>query len=156
MIRIPALSSLLLLLALFTGQAAADSPFAVYKSESPHADVMDALKMAIEENGMYINNVMHMSEMLDRTGKDLGMDEKLYDHAESVEFCSAILSRKMTRENPARIVNCPFIISVYTLPNEPDTTYIVHRKIWIGDSEGAMQEVAAMLKSLGEAAAEGF
>jgi len=152
----PTFFGLLILLVLVSGQATAESPFAVYKSESSHEDVMEALKGAIAERGMYINNVMHMSEMLDRTGKDLGMNQKIYRHAESVEFCSAILSRKMTRENPARIVNCPFIISVYTLPDEPGTTYIVHRKVWMGDSEGAMKEVAAMLKSLGEAAAEGF
>lgn len=112
--------------------------------------------MAIQDRGMYINNVMHMGEMLERTGRDLGMEEKIYGHAESIEFCSAILSRKMTSENPARIVNCPFIISVYTLPDDPDTTYIVHRKVWLGDEQGVMQEVAEMLRSLGAAAAEGF
>ena len=114
------------------------------------------VKMAIEERGMYINNVMHMDEMLERTGKDLGLGGKLYEHAESIEFCSAILSRKMTSENPARIVNCPFIISVYTLPDQPDTTYIAHRKVWIGDGEGIMMEIEAMLKSVAGAAAEGF
>jgi uncharacterized protein (DUF302 family) len=156
MIRIPSFFGVLLLFLLGPGQAAAESPFAVYKSESSHEDVMEALKMAIQNRGMYINNVMHMSEMLERTGKDLGIDQKIYANAESVEFCSAVLSRKMTSEDPARIVNCPFIISVYTLPDEPDTTYIVHRKVWIGDSEGAMQEVAEMLQALGKAAAEGF
>jgi len=147
---------LLALLVILSGQTSADSPYAVYKSESGFNDVMDALKMAIEERGMYINNVMHMDEMLERTGKDLGLGGKLYEHAESIEFCSAILSRKMTSENPARIVNCPFIISVYTLPDQPDTTYIAHRKVWIGDGEGIMMEIEAMLKSVAGAAAEGF
>ncbi len=103
---------------------------------------------------MYINNVMHMGEMLERTGKDLGMEEKLYSQAESIEFCSAILSRRMTAENPARIVNCPFILSVYTLPNAPGKTFVVHKAIAgeeIASSE-VMAEVAEMLKGVAETA----
>ncbi len=149
---------LLLLFTLLTcfGNAWSEDPYAVYKSASPFPDVMQALTMAIEEKGMYINNVMHMGEMLERTGKDLGMDQRIYTHAESIEFCSALLSRKMTSDNPHRIVNCPFIISAYVLPSEPDITYIVHRKIHMGDGEGVMKEVASMLESLGKAAQEAW
>ena len=88
----------------------AGGAYAVYESESDFETVMEGAKMAIQERGMYINNVMHMDEMLERTGKDLGMDEKIYEKAHSIEFCSAVLSRKMTSEDPSRIVNCPFIL----------------------------------------------
>ncbi len=145
-----------LLLLASLGNAAADSPYAVYKSEESFEDVMQGLQMAIEEQGLYINNIMHMGEMLERTGKDLGLGDSIYLKAESIEFCSAIKSRRMTGENPHRIVNCPFIISVYILTAEPDTTYIVHRKLNIGDDTGIMGEVEAMLESLGQAAADGF
>lgn len=129
--------------------------YAVYESESSFGDVMDGLKLAIQERGMYINNVMHMGEMLERTGKDLGMEEPIYAQADSIEFCSAVLSRKMTLENPARIVNCPFIVAVYTLPNQPDTTYVVHRVIPASetDESAVMQEVADMLKAVADGAA---
>lgn len=137
-------------------RVSAESPYAIYKSESSFDDVMQALKMAIEEKGMYINNIMHMGEMLERTGKDLGAEKKIYDKAESIEFCSALFSRKMTEENPARIVNCPYIISVYRLPEEPDATYIVHRRLNIGDNSPVMQEVEAMLESLGKSAQEAW
>ena len=148
---------LFILLLLGTGwSVSSDSPYAVYKSESPFDDVMQALKMAIEDKGMYINNVMQMGEMLERTGKDLGAEKRIYTKAESIEFCSALFSRKMTEENPARIVNCPYIISVYTLPNEPEATYIVHRKLNIGDDSPVMNEVAAMLEALGKAAQEAW
>ena len=135
--------------------AAQAGEYAVYESESGFADVMDALKLAIEERGMYINNVMHMGEMLERTGKDLGMDEPIYSHADSIEFCSAVLSRKMTAEDPTRIVNCPFIIAVYTLPDQPDVTYLVHRAVPASeiDKSSVMQEVADMLKAVAESAA---
>jgi len=135
--------------------AAQAEDYAVYESESSFEDVIDALKLAIEERGMYINNVMHMGEMLERTGKDLGMEEQIYTHADSIEFCSAVLSRKMTAEDPTRIVNCPFIVSVYQVPDKPDTTFVVHRVIPASETANSatMQEVADMLKGVAEGAA---
>jgi len=128
--------------------------YAVYQSDSSFEDVMDGLKLAIQERGMYINNIMHLGEMLERTGNDLGMDEQIYTHADSIEFCSAVLSRKMTAEDPTRIVNCPFIVAVYTLPNQPDSTYVVHRVIPASETESSavMREVADMLKAVAEGA----
>ena len=139
----------------FPDPAAAAGGYAVYESDASFDDVLDALKLAIEERGMYINNVMHMGEMLERTGKDLGMDEPIYGRAESIEFCSAVLSREMTSEEPARIVNCPFIISVYTLPGREGATFIAHREIPKDEVEGSavMAKVADMLKDVSAAAA---
>lgn len=138
------------------GSASAESPYVLYRSQASFGDVMQTLKMAIEEKGMYINNVMHLGEMLERTGKDLGLGESRFSKAESIEFCSSLLSSKMTEENPARILNCPYIMSVYVLKTEPDTTYIAHRRITIGDDSPVMQEVEAMLESLGAAAQEAW
>ncbi|MGB5835353.1 MAG: DUF302 domain-containing protein [Thiohalocapsa sp.] len=137
------------------GFAAQAADYAVYESDSGFEDVMEGLKLAIQERGMYINNVMHMGEMLERTGKDLGENELIYTHADSIEFCSAVLSRKMTAEDPTRIVNCPFIVAVYTLPDRPDTTYVVHRVIPGSEIESSavMKEVAEMLEGVAESAA---
>ena len=156
MSRIPSLSRALGLATLVwaAGAAHAADGYAVYESESSFDDVLQGLKLAIEERGMYINNVMHMSEMLERTGKDLGMDEVIYGRAESVEFCSAVLSREMTSEEPARIVNCPFIIAIYALPGDEDTTYVVHREIPAAEVSGSavMAKIATMLKDVASAA----
>lgn len=129
--------------------------YAVYESESGFETVMEGAKTAILERGMYINNIMHMGEMLERTGKDLGTDEQIYGRAESIEFCSAVLSRKMTAEDPSRIVNCPFILAIYTLPSDPDRTFIAHRTVPAEETadSAVMTEVAEMLKSIAEAAA---
>jgi len=145
----------LIALAALPGTLLAGGAYAVYESESDFDTVMEGAKMAIQERGLYINNVMHMGEMLERTGKDLGMDEKIYGHAESIEFCSAVLSRKMTSEDPSRIVNCPFIVSIYTLPDEPEKTYVAHRVISEEETAGSeiMTEVAEMLKGVAEGAA---
>ncbi len=136
------------LLAAVTATVADD--YAVYESESSFSDVMDGLKLAIQQRGMFINNVMHMNDMLERTGNDLGLGGPLFGQADSVEFCSAVLSRKMISEDPRRIVNCPFIIAVYTLPDESETTYVAHRKISAAETEQspAMREVAAMFEQI--------
>lgn len=134
----------------------AQEPYAVHVSESAFEDVMDSLKLAIQDRGMYINNIMHMGEMLERTGKDLGIGGPVYLKAESIEFCSALLSRKMTTENPARIVNCPFIISAYVLPDEPDKTYIVYKRLPAEDQSEVMNSVREMLDGVAQAAASGW
>lgn len=153
------LHSLLIILALALGPTAprvlAEGGYTVYQSEASFDDVMDALKLAIELRGLYINNVMHLGEMLERTGKDLGLDAPLFGRAESVEFCSAVLSRQMISEVPARIVNCPFIISVYTLPGKDGTTFVAHREIPEAEvaASPVMARVAAMLEAVASAAA---
>lgn len=155
----PLLNGLLIALALgvapIATQVAAAGGYAVYESEAAFDDVLQGLKLAIEERGMYINNIMHMGEMLERTGKDLGLGEPIYARAESIEFCSAVLSREMTSEDPARIVNCPFIISVYTLTGREGTTFVAHREVPLDQVEGSavMAKIAAMLKDVASAAA---
>jgi len=134
----------------------AEPPAAIYKSSNDFSDVVEALKFAIEDHGLFINNVMHMGDMLERTGKDLGFEKPVYLRAESFEFCSALLSRRMLQEDPARIVNCPFIISVYVLPDQPDTTYLAHRILAKPGEQGIMGEIAATLKEIATSAAEGW
>ncbi len=138
----------------FTGDALADGGYVVYRSGASLEDVLEGLKAAIQERGMYINNVMDLGGMLERTGKDLGRTEQVYAQAQSVEFCSAVLSREMTAENPARIVNCPFIISVYRRADDPSTTYLAHREIPREEQTGSaiMTKVATMLHDVSEAA----
>lgn len=145
-------ATILSLLLLFAAAQATADDYAVYESDSSFSDVMDGLKLAIQQRGMFINNVMHMNEMLERTGADLDLGGPLFGEAESVEFCSAVLSRKMISEDPRRIVNCPFIIAVYTLPDQPNATYVAHRKIPASETEQstAMQEVATMLEEIAE------
>ena len=131
------------------------APYALYESESDFDTVLDGAKNAIQERGLYINNIMHLGEMLERTGKDLGLGGPIYSRAESIEFCSATLSRKMTEENPQRLVNCPFILSIYALPGQEGKTFVVHRTIPEEETahSPAMREVAEMLKGVAEGAA---
>lgn len=144
-----------LVLSLATHHAAAiEDTYGTQSSQAAFEEVMENLRGAILERGLFINNEMHLGAMLERTGKDLGLEGQVYLRAESLEICSATLSRRMVEEDPRRIVNCPFIISVYVLASEPDRTVVAYRLPTpkeISQSK-VMAEVAAMLKGITEAA----
>jgi uncharacterized protein YabN with tetrapyrrole methylase and pyrophosphatase domain len=66
--------------------------------------------------------------MLDRTGKDVGSAKRVYDKAETFEFCSASISRKMMEAAASNIVNCPYSIAVYAVPGEPGRVHLAYRR----------------------------
>jgi uncharacterized protein (DUF302 family) len=100
----------------------------VYQVEDEFEAVKESVIIAIEDLGMLVSNELHMSEMLDRTGKDVGSDRRVFGRAESIEFCSAVLSRKMVEADPSNLVFCPFIISIFTRPGEDGLVYVGYRK----------------------------
>ncbi len=116
------------LLAFASGMALAAENYAVvFKAQGNYEDVRDFIRMGIESEGLVINNVGHIADMLERTGKDIGVTRKVYEHGEQFEFCSATLSRTMMEADPHAIVLCPFIISVYKMPGDK-TVYVSYRK----------------------------
>ena len=124
-------SSLILLIAALSlpALAADSSSFSkTYTTKGDFDSVRDSLVTAVEGRGLKINHINHISEMLDRTGKDLGATEQIYLNAEQIEFCSAALSRKMMSANPANILACPYSITVYNLPAQPHIIYVMYRK----------------------------
>ncbi|MCU7945641.1 MAG: hypothetical protein KZQ72_03185, partial [Candidatus Thiodiazotropha sp. (ex Cardiolucina cf. quadrata)] len=72
------------------------SPVKVFTSEESFEDVVENIKMAIIERGLLVSGTLHVSEMLNRTATDLGFSQ-LFSKAESVEFCSALMSHKMAQ-----------------------------------------------------------
>ena len=79
---------------------------------SSFTDTRDAIVTAVENRGIVINYTARIADMLERTGADIGATRKIFDQAETVEFCSAGLSRKMMESSPHYIVLCPFTISI--------------------------------------------
>lgn len=130
---------------------AGDDPVVRYSTRGDFNSVRENLELAITERGMVISGVSHVGEMLERTGKDLGAERQIYRKAEIVEFCSAVLSRRMMEADPHNIVSCPFSIAVYVLPQEPDTVYLAYRRPVSSASEKskeAAQAVEDLLKSI--------
>jgi len=114
-------------------------------------DVKDDVEMAITGRGFVINNVSHVGEMLARTGQDLGNARKIFVKAEALEFCSANLSRKMMATDPDNIVFCPYIISIYVLPEKPNEVRVAYRKLQVVGSPAAqksLREVNALLAEI--------
>lgn len=99
----------------------------IYKVKGEFADVRDFLIFSLQDKGLKVNNVSHIGDMLERTGKDLGRTTTVYTHAEGIEFCSSTLSRNMMEADRDNIVFCPYIIYIYVKPNEPGTVYLSYR-----------------------------
>jgi len=134
-----------LLLALCTLTAQADDYMYVVSKQSSFEEAKQDLIMAIENRGMKVNAINHIGEMLKRTASVLGDTHAIYDQAEQVEFCKAEISHAMMAADPANIVFCPNIISVYTLPGVPDKVYYAYRKPVVQNpSPAAVKAMAAV------------
>lgn len=132
-----------------------DAPIIVYKVESGFDETKDFLQLAITDKGMKISTTMHISEMLDRTAKDTGLEKRLYEKAESLEFCSVIMSYKMSEAHPANLAVCPLTISLYTLPDAPEHTYITYQRPYLlGDGAEAADALVELLDSIVRSAVE--
>ena len=130
-------------------------PVVVYPADSDFEDVIDNIKMAVEDRGMLVSGTLHVQDMLVRTGGDLGFDKNVYLHAESVEFCSALMSHRMVAADPRNLVICPFTIAAYELAAEPGQVYIAYRKQFLaGEADDAQKAVVKMLDEIAREAAE--
>jgi hypothetical protein len=106
---------------------------------------------AITGRGFVVDHNSHISAMLDRTGKDLGATKTVYGKAESLQFCSATVSRRMMEADPANIVFCPYIIVLYTLPQDPKTVYVGYRRplpVGTGASMASLKAVEELLDGI--------
>jgi len=131
-----------------TGNAA---QIKTYSKEGKFENVRDELKAVIEGRGLKIDNHSHISEMLDRTGKDIGATTKIYEGGEAFSFCSAVVSRKTMEADPGNIVYCPYTITVYATAKEPNKVYVAYRippKVGSDASKAALTEVENLLDGI--------
>lgn len=138
------------------GSAAASKHLVTYTTQQDFEFVKSAVNEAIIGKGLVINNTSHIGAMLERTGSAVEAGaKKIFLKAESYEFCSATVSRLTMEADPHNIVFCPYIISVYVLPNEPNKTYLSFRKpdpVGNKASKAALKEVEKLLRSIIEEA----
>ena len=142
MINLKALFSGLLLLFWVSATTANGTAnfFPSYKSSDPVDDVLENIKDAIIGRGLNISATLHASDMLNRTGADLGFPDNVYMEAQTVEFCSATLSHQLVAANPSNIVLCPFTISVYLLTSDPAITHVSYRIPVAGEETSSILE----------------
>lgn len=145
-----------LILLVFSASAfAGGKHMVIYTSKDGFDTVKSAVTEAIAGQGLVINTTSHIGEMLERTGRDMGGAKQVFVKAESIEFCSATVSRKTMEADPHNIVFCPYIISIYVLPNEPNKTYVSYRKpelVGTRASKASLKEVEKLLRSIIEEA----
>jgi uncharacterized protein (DUF302 family) len=135
--------------AIAAGDVPKDSPVIVYKTQGEFNDIKEDLELAIADRGLRVSGTLHISEMLERTGEDLGFPRSVYRKAESIEFCSASVSHLMVSTHPANAVICPFTIAIYILFDEPDTVYIAFRKPYLaGEASKALQVILELMEGI--------
>ena len=83
-----------------------------YDFDGSFDDATFAVESAIIDQGLVIDHVSHVGEMLNRTGADVGSDELVFDGADVFLFCSAVVSREVMEADSMNIVHCPYNIFV--------------------------------------------
>ncbi len=117
-----------------------------YATEDSFDDASFAVEQAIVGQGLVIDYVSRVGDMLNRTGADVGSDIMIYDKADIFIFCSAVVSRKVMEADPMNIAHCPYGIFVTDRGGE---VAIGYRNL----PEGPMQEVQALLDGIAREAA---
>ncbi|KRS19044.1 hypothetical protein RIdsm_01807 [Roseovarius indicus] len=128
-------------LGVLTAGAAMAQDVTAYDYEGSFDDASFALENAIIGQGLVVDHVSHVGEMLARTREDVGSDVKLFEDAVVMQFCSAILSRKMMEADPLNIAHCPYGIFV---TERGGKVQIGYRNF----PEGEMQEVQSFLDGI--------
>jgi len=147
------LSSSVLVALCIVGFGAVAQPVVSYsKIGARFDDVRDDLKQAIERRGLVVDYQAQIGRMLERTGADVGSTKPLYADAQTLQFCSAKLSRKTMEADPANVVMCPYSIVVYATAAKPDQVFVAYRRPMRPGggpaSRAALAEVDALLDTI--------
>ncbi|MEY3219146.1 MAG: hypothetical protein RIT27_503 [Pseudomonadota bacterium] len=126
-----------------------DKMIVTYRSNDNFETVKENIQQAITNKGLIISGTLHVSEMLNRTAKDLGISKNVYQKAEAFEFCSAVISHKMIQVNPLNLTACPFTIAFFVKPEETNVVYLAFRKPQLaGESQEITQEINNFLHGI--------
>jgi hypothetical protein len=122
------------------------------KTGAKFEDVRDNVKLAIENRGLVIDYQAQIGKMLERTGADVGSAKPLYADAQTLQFCSAKLSRKTMEAYLGNVVMCPYSIVVYAAAAKPDQVFVAYRRLMSPGggpaSRQALNEVEALLDAI--------
>ncbi len=108
-------------------------------------DATFAVESAIVGQGLVIDYVSHVGDMLRRTGADVGSDKQIFAAADIFIFCSAKISREVMEADPMNIGFCPYGIFVA----EDDNGVMVGYRSY---PDGPMQKVQTLLSGIVEEA----
>ena len=115
-------------------------------------DVAFGVENAILGEGLVIDHVNEVGEMLARTREDVGSDVVIYEKAKTYSLCSATTSRAVMEADATLLAFCPYGIFIMVRADTPEVTEIGR----IDYPDGPMDEVEALLDRIIEAALDGF
>ena len=146
----------LLIAAGLTGSAYAGGygDLKIYSVKGNFNEVNEDVEDAILNRGYVIDYHGFVSNMLKRTGKDIGSTKVFYKDAEFYQFCSARLTRKAVEADPRNIGYCPYVIVAYELASNPGTVHVGYRHLAMAVSGESKKAMAAVEKVLDEIARE--
>lgn len=122
--------------------------------EGEYREVRNNVADAIRSKGLNIANILHASDMLNRTGSVFGVKSNAYNNAEIFEFCSAKISHAISQANHQNILLCPFKIAVYNLAADPKNVHIVYDPPIAKDEKSteSVAKIEELIKSIVEEA----
>ena len=138
-----------------TAEVEKEKSVIITKAGSSFDDINESVRMAIADGGMIVSGTLHISDMLNRTGKDIGFDKNIFKKSEAVEFCSALISHKMAVAHPSNVSMCPFTVAIYELNDEPGVVYLSYRRVkLLGDGKKVEEEIVKLLQGIVEESVE--
>jgi len=150
------MTAIVLVSLLVAQNAAADGAVVVRAIDGGFDDVRERVIFAVQGQGLVVDHTSKVGNMLKRTGKDLGETTQVFGDAEVLEFCSALVSRRMVEADPQLLAFCPYGIAVYTLPGKPQTTYVAYRRLVTNlvtpEQKAVLERVESLLETIVEEA----
>lgn len=131
----------------FAGPVLADG-IAVTPFDGSFDDATFAVESAIIGQGLVIDYVSHVGDMLNRTGQDVGSNKEIFISADIFIFCSATISRQVMEVDLMNIAFCPYGVFV---AEDGEGVKIGYREY----PEGPMDAVETLLASIVAEAAGG-
>ena len=154
------LTTLLVILLLMTGtpaisQSSVNAHYTI-EIESSFDDVYDEFKNAIISQGLTIDYVGNVDQMLERTAQvnTTEQSEKItpvYLFAKYMQFCSSVLTHKAAQANPENLSMCPFLVFIYETTANPGRIVIGYRPPTLSTDEASRlvaEEVVLFLKGI--------
>jgi uncharacterized protein (DUF302 family) len=132
-------------------QGAAGEYVTIYTVEGDFEDVRLDLENAIVNRGLVIDYEAFVGDMLNRTAEDVGAERQVYTRADTLQFCSAILSRRTMEADPVNLAFCPYIVFAYEEADAEGTIHVGYRRLpEAGDEESraSLFEVNALLDEI--------